>query len=97
MRNSDRNVYSSDKELSQYSAIKTLDLCNKLIEHLRKIDKKKKLENILISFNEMVRIHEPFTPNQLSLIDGIYEATMKGLNLPSVAPHIDKKKKGLRY
>lgn len=40
---------------------------------------------------------EELTPNSLSYIDGIYEKTMEGANLPAVRLHVDKKRKGLRY
>jgi hypothetical protein len=34
---------------------------------------------------------EPFSPGQYSYVDGIYESTMKGLDLPSVGNHRDRK------
>jgi hypothetical protein len=34
---------------------------------------------------------EPFSPGQYSYVDGLYEATMKGLGLPSVDNHRDRR------
>jgi hypothetical protein len=97
MQQTERNTYSSDKEQAQNTARIQIEFCIVNIEFLRKVDRKKKMENSLISFSQMLKIKEPFTPNQLNYIDGIYEATMKGFNLPSIGLHIAKKKKGLRY
>jgi len=97
MQQTERNTYSNDKERSQNTARIQIEFCIVNIEFLRKVDRKKKMENSLISFSEMLKNKEPFTPNQLNYIDGIYEATMKGFNLPSIGLHIAKKKKGLRY
>lgn len=93
----ERNTYSNDKNRAQNTAKIQLDFCVTNIDSLRSIDKKKKMETALISFVKMLKNKEPFTPNQLNYIDGIYEATMKGFNLPSIGLHIAKKKKGLRY
>ncbi len=95
--NRDRNIYSSDKERVQKSAKVNIEFCLANLNALRSVDRSKKKVHALFSFVEMLRLHESFTAKQLNLIDGIYESTMKGLKLPSVNPHIDKKRKGLRF
>lgn len=97
MQQTERNTYSNDKERAQNTARIQIEFCVPNIKSLRTVDRNKKMEFALISFIMMLQNNEPFTPNQLNYIDGIYEATMKGFNLPSFGLHIAKKKKGLRY
>lgn len=97
MHSSTRNTYSSDKERAQNTAKIQIEFCVVNISSLRRIDRKEKMEKALLSFVEMKSNYEPFTPGQLNYIEGIYEATMKGFDLPSIGLHIDKKKKGIRY
>jgi len=40
---------------------------------------------------------EELTPNQIAYVDGIYESTWKGIGMPSVNRHADRKRRGLRY
>lgn len=97
MQQTERNIYSNDKNRAQNTAKIQINFCVTNINSLRTVDHKNKMETALVSFTKMVKNNEPFSPNQLNYIDGIYEATMKGFNLPSFGLHIAKKKKGLRY
>ena len=65
--------------------------------HLQKVDRTGRKLQAAEEFQERMNRGEQLTPAQFAYIDGIYEATWKGLNLPSVGAHIDRKRKGLRY
>jgi len=92
-----RNVYSNDTDRARNTAKIQIEFALDNLETLLIIDKKKTKLKALVSFIKMLINHEPFTKNQLSHIDGIYETVMKGYGLPSISLHIDKKRKGIRY
>lgn len=93
----ERNTYSNDTVRARNTAKIQIEFALDNLETLLINDKKKTNVKALISFIKMLINHEPFTKNQLSYIDGIYETVMKGYGLPSISLHIDKKRKGIRY
>ena len=97
MQRADRNTYSNDTVRAHNTAKIQIEFALDNIETLIMNDKKKTNVKALVSFIKMLINHEPFTKNQLSYIDGIYEAVMKAYDLPSIPLHIDKKRKGIRY
>jgi len=84
--------YASDKD----RAIKTAQIQIKFI-----VDNKKYCNDsyyqAVIQMQSQLTNEGYLTPNQMNFIDGIYESVMKGVGLPSVPVHVDKKKKQLRY
>lgn len=97
MHSTERNFYSNDTQRAQKTARIQIEFALDNFETLLINDKKKTNVKALVSFIKMLINHEPFTKNQLSYIDGIYEAVMKAYDLPSIPLHIDKKRKGIRY
>ena len=67
------------------------------LHHLQKVDKAEKMEKAAKDFKRDIDHHLLLTPGQLSYVDGIYEATMRGAGYPSAALHFDKKRRGLKY
>ena len=70
----------SDKESSQRLIKATMEFIMDNIEFLDNVRNGKKYREDAISLNKQ---DYPFTSNQLSYIDNIYEKVMKGMGFPS--------------
>lgn len=72
--------FYNDKSRAQRTAREQLKFIKANISALNKVDKR---GTMLKAFNDFIRCKNSFTPKELSYIDSIYEATMKGLGFPS--------------
>ena len=74
----DNARFHSDKEQSQRSAEQTIRLIYDKYEYFVRVASDKEV-NAFIQFRTMIRNKEPFTDNQKSYIDVLYETLMKGM------------------
>lgn len=88
--------FERNHEQAQRSAKSQLEFIEANIDKLAGEGEKGRAMAVM-SFSLQLREGRPFTPAQLSYIDGLYERVMKAHGLPSVPLHVDRKRKGLRF
>jgi len=84
--------FVNDSEQSERSAREQLKFINANESSLLRILNGKKYAMTAKEFSERT---EPFTPNEKSYIDVIYEKTMKGLGLPSFSASFKPKRRSI--
>lgn len=67
------------------------------IDHLRKVDRNKRMETAARSFLTLLEAGEDLTGNQLSFLESIYERCWAGAGYPSAGVHVDQKKTLMRF
>ena len=82
--------FLNDNEQAQRAAKEQLKFIIANSQHLTKV---RGGDNYLKTANDFMLMREKFTPNQLSLVDVIYEKTMKGLGFESFNSTFKPKKK----
>lgn len=88
----DKNRYASDKERAQNTANIQLDFISANTVNLPFSQKDR---DAIASFWN-IRLNpkaEPFTPNQLSYIDSLYEKTFKKMGMPAYSTKHDNRKR----
>jgi hypothetical protein len=90
-------AYFRNTEQAPRTALHLAEFIITNIEHLRRKDQKKRMENAVNSFMVLLKAGEKLTPGQYSYLEGIYEATMRGMGLESVNVHSDRKRRALRF
>ena len=94
-RPADRWLSNADQ--AQRSARELVKFVCEHLQHLRKVDRGRRMEIAVTRFQGILEAGEKLTPNQLSYVDAIYEKTMQGANMPSVPAHRDLRPKRLRF
>lgn len=89
--------FDHGNETAQKTAKIQLEMILSNKHHLIKVRNGAKYFNTASQLNELLKRGIKLTPNQLSLVDGIYERIWKGAGFESCDLHVDKKKKGLRF
>lgn len=92
-----KDQFTSDSEQAHRSARAKVEFALTHVQHLHKVDPRRRAENAARSFLSLLKAGEILTPGQLSYCDGIYEQTMKAMGLPSVGVHSDRRRKSLKY
>lgn len=92
-----RDRFESDRRVADGSIRIQLDVVLANLHHLRKVDKRGRMEQAAHDFDAALKRGDELTPAQRNYVDGIYEKTMSGAMLPSVTRHIDKKRRGLKF
>lgn len=64
------------------------------LNHLRRVDRRGKLERVAVNFNTIISRGEDLTPAQHSYLDGIYDKTMEGAGFGAINVHSDRRKRG---
>jgi hypothetical protein len=89
--------YSSNRNQAQRNAKHLADFVCDNLPHLGKVDATGKMEKAAKSFRTLLANGEDLTPGQLSFMESIYEATMKGMGFPAAEVHSDRKPRGMRF
>jgi len=87
----------SNADQAQRSARELIAFICEHLQHLRKVDRARRMETAIGRFRGMLDAGEKLTPNQLSYVEAIYEKTMEGAGLPAARTHRDQRPRGLRY
>jgi hypothetical protein len=89
--------FSSDKEQADASLKSQLDFILANVDHLRTLNRGKKMEQAARSFKILLAEGENLTPGQRSYCEGIYETVMRAAGLEGVDRHVDKKRRSLKF
>lgn len=89
--------FERNTQQAQRSAKEQLKIILSNAAHLLKVRNGQKKLSDAREFQAIVERGGTLSPGQLSYIDGIYEATMKGAGFDSVNSHHDKPRGTLRF
>lgn len=89
--------YSSDSEQAKRSTQAKFAFIVSNINHLQRYDRTGAHEKFLDEITADVERGAALQDWQVARIEKCYELTMRGLGLPSVPEHQDRRRKGLRY
>jgi hypothetical protein len=89
--------YASNAEQAQRTAKHLCDFIAKNLHHLRKVDRRGKMEGAVEKFSKILDSGQVLTPGQYSYLEGIYEKCMAGAGYESAPVHSDRKPRKLRF
>lgn len=89
--------YVSDSASAQRSIRAQVQFIQQQIRYLRSVDPTGVQEKFLNGITPSVEAGHELRDYEIARIEKIYELTMRGLGLPSVPEHQDRRRKGLKF